>query len=72
VVRQQLSPFRVVGASAVGWASLRRWARAYGEGEGTQRARAARFVQRLLATSPLSAQTHAIEPRVFAASLHPS
>jgi hypothetical protein len=71
-VRRRLSPFQVVGPSVVGWAQLRRWARAYGAGEGTHRERAARYVQRLLATSPLSAQSYAIEPRIFAASLRHS
>ena len=71
-VRRRLSPFLLTGASATGWASLRRWARAYGTGDGTLRERAARFAQALLATSPLSAQTHAIEPRIYAASLHHS
>ena len=69
-VRAALSPLRRVGHSVVGWPSLRRWARRYGQGDGTLRQRAARFVQGLLATSPLSAQTHAIEPRIYAASLH--
>lgn len=68
-VRRVLSPFQIVGASAVGWASLRRWAQAYGLGEGTLRERAARFAQHLLATSSLPAQRYALEPRVFAASL---
>lgn len=68
-IRRQLSPFSITGASVVGWASLRRWARAYGVGEGALRARAARMCQQLLAASPLSAQRHAIMPRIFAASL---
>jgi hypothetical protein len=68
-IRRLLSPFPITGAAVVGWASLRRWARAYGVGEGTLRDRAARMCQQLLATSPLSAQRHAMMPRIFAASL---
>lgn len=68
-IRRLLSRFPITGAAVVGWASLRRWARAYGVGEGTLRDRAARTCQQLLATSPLSAQRHAMMPRIFAASL---
>ncbi|MCP4202698.1 MAG: hypothetical protein GY769_12275 [bacterium] len=68
-IREKLSPFAILGASVTGWASLKRWARAYGVGDGTLRERAARRVQALLAQSPLSAQQYAIEPRIFAASL---
>ena len=71
-IRSALSPFGIVGSSSTGWRSLRRWARAYGKGDGTLREQATRFAQGLLATSPLSAQTHQIQPRIFAAALHQS
>lgn len=70
-VRRQISPNLIVGSSVTGWASLRRWAHAYGIGTGSLRQRAERYVTQLLARSPLSAQHHAIEPRIVAASLHP-
>lgn len=70
-VRRRVAPNPILGPSVTGWASLRRWGRAYGIGPGTLRERAGRYVAQLLARSPLSAQRHAIEPRIYAASLHP-
>ncbi len=71
-VRRRISPYSRVGFAVTGWASLRRWARTYGHGDGTLRARAQRFVFTLATRSPLTAQRFAIEPRIYAASLHPS
>lgn len=68
-VRRQISPIKLIGPADTGWPSLRRWARRYGVGDGTLRERAERYVQRMLARSPLPATLHAIEPRIFAASL---
>lgn len=70
-IRRDLSPFHHLGASVVGWASLRRWARRHGVGGGTLRERAARFARTLLAQSRLSATEYGIEPRIFDASLQP-
>ncbi|MCP4918526.1 MAG: hypothetical protein GY913_16605 [Proteobacteria bacterium] len=70
-IRRLLSPFRILGASVIGWPQLRRWARAYGFGDGTLRERAERFAQEGLARSPLSAQTHGIQARIFASFLQP-
>lgn len=69
VVRDLISPYKIVGASVTGWASLRRWARDYGVGEGCLRDRARRYVVQLLARSPLSAQQFAIEARIYSAAL---
>jgi hypothetical protein len=68
-VRSQISPLKLQSPDDTGWPSLYRWARLYGVGSGTLRERAARYVQRCLARSPLSANSHGIEPRIWAASL---
>lgn len=68
-VRRLVSPYRLVGPSVTGWASLRRWAREYGIGQGSLRDRARRYVATLLARSPLSAQQFAIEARIYSAAL---
>jgi hypothetical protein len=70
-VRDDLSPFQIVGASVSGWPSLRRWVRRYGVGEGGPRDRASAFAAQLLTASPLSAVDHGIQARIFAASLQP-
>lgn len=70
-VRKRISPMPIVGPSVTGWATLRRWAGAYGIGTGTLRERAGRYVQQLAARSPLPLQQYAIEPRIYAASLQP-
>ena len=71
-VRVRISPFTILGPSVTGWASLRRWARAYGLGEGSLRDRARRYVMQVLGRSSLSAQQFAIEARIYSASLHPA
>ena len=70
-VRGRISPYAIVGPSVTGWATLRRWARAYGVGDGSLRDQARRYVLQVLGRSPLSAQKFAIEARIYSASLHP-
>ena len=69
-VRGRISPYTIVGPSVTGWASLRRWARAYGIGDGSLRDRARRYVLQVLGSSSLSAQRFAIQARIYSACLH--
>lgn len=69
-VREQVSPFLVVGlAAADQWASLRRWA-ANGPVAATLRARARALLDLLLASSAVPADLAALPTRAFSASEH--
>lgn len=83
-VRSRVSPWRIVGAAAaVGWASLRRWARAVRERvlfpcvraspEGARlRAIAARAATTLASYAPSAVEALPISTRAFLGSAHVS